>query len=89
MKMVMSKGFSVRILACMLCLLPFIGEAQSPSTWITPQLRELNFPADTYIWGFVPGNLRSGETESDLLARLKIAACNPDRAMRTNNPLHW
>lgn len=68
------KNFSIRIMTCVLCLLPFIGEAQSPSTWITPQLRELNFPADTYIWGFVPGNLRSGETESDLLARLKIDA---------------
>lgn len=75
--MEMAKSKKNRIfwaLVCVLCLLPFIGEAQSPSTWLTSQARELNFPADTYIWGFVPGNLRSGETESALLARLKTDA---------------
>ena len=62
------------MLVCVLCLSPFIGEAQSPSAWLTSQARELNFPADTYIWGFVPGNMRSGETESAMLARLKTDA---------------
>ena len=68
------KNLIIRMLACVLCLLPFIGEAQSPSAWLTSQARELNYPADAYIWGFVPGNLRSGETESALLARLKTDA---------------
>lgn len=68
------KNLIIRMFACMLSLLPFIGEAQSPSAWLASQARELNFPADTFIWGFVPGNLRSGETESALLSRLKTDA---------------
>lgn len=62
------------ILAGVLCFSALEVEAQSPSAWLSSQARESNFPADNYIWGFVPGNLRSGETESSLLARLKTDA---------------
>ena len=65
--------FGILVLAFIL-ILPFGGQAQSSFQWVTSEAREINFPTETYIWGFVPGNLRNGETEADLLARLKLDA---------------
>ena len=68
------KKVILKMMVCALCFFPLVGEAQSPSAWLTSQAREMNYPADKYIWGFVPGNLRNGEPESSLLERLKIDA---------------
>ena len=73
--MKMNKNYLLSFVAAItmiLCLSPV--QAQDPSSWVTPQAREMNYPSDSYIWGFVPGNLRGSEGISDLLTRLKVDA---------------
>ena len=57
-----------------LCLLPFRVEAQTPPTWVLPEIREISFPPETFFSEFAQGNLRNGENVSTLLERLKTDA---------------
>lgn len=58
--------------------------AYAQSQWLTSAAREMNYPADEYITGFVPANVRSGESQSDAVARAgKEAAKQASASIRT------
>mgnify|MGYP003291845379 CR=1 FL=1 len=50
------------------------GEAQNSPTWISANIRELNYSPEVYFSEFTQGNLQEDESVSSLLERLKVDA---------------
>lgn len=63
-----------RLLSIVCLLLPLMLFAQALPDWLLPQVREASYPPNVYFTEFTEGNLRAGESVSELLDRLKLDA---------------
>lgn len=66
-------AISIWVLTCWLPML-LSAQPQSPPAWLHPQVREATYPPETFFSEFTEGNLRPGESVSELLDRLKSDA---------------
>lgn len=70
----MRKKIAIFILVLMGCI-PLTLSAQTlPPAWLSPAIREMEYPPTAYFSEFTEGNLRSNENISSLLDRLKSDA---------------
>ncbi len=66
-------AISIWVLTCWLPML-LSAQPQTPPAWLHPQVREATYPPETFFSEFTEGNLRPGESVSELLDRLKSDA---------------
>lgn len=69
----MARNVAILTILLVGCL-PLTLPAQTPPAWLHAQVREAGYPPETFFSEFTEGNLRPGESVSELLDRLKSDA---------------
>ncbi|MBR6161917.1 MAG: hypothetical protein IKQ75_08630 [Bacteroidales bacterium] len=70
----MRKNIAIFILVLMGCIPLSLSAQTPPPAWLSPAVREMEYPTDTYFSEFTEGNLHPNENISALLDRLKSDA---------------